>query len=1151
MNVNELKQKIYDLFLLIPGERDLGFLQVAFSGEAIGDIAVAVIELCIEDKLVIGTRGIGLPTTQVNSAEDGLDSKVVAPDSSVDSFESDDVDAQEGNGEQDNFITPQGMNDACASCDQVSAAESLDSTDSNDYLPEDEIEALIAGLKSSPNHPSFAVDAKESALDVVENPEGAALVDDHNGSEDDSTKNNFISDQAIHFNAPVFWSEPIDVLKLSVRPYNALKNAGIHTISNLIERFESLYSLDGMGEGSLKETQNALDAVAMPFRSDITKMQCLALRSATKSDAFLVDEFGIVRRAPQDIDALSGDIIQNGNTPDAGLRLSGIESLSLADKYMRKLRSAGIMTVGDIVSAGKRGLMDIRHAGMLFVEMVCSAVDSFYEEHGQAAPAWNAPLFPMISPADYLKQFDNATVMVLYSARALCEQRNYSVVSDAFDILMAPVAKRCLDSGMTPNTASDELVRNLESRPELRDSCRATLKERCDNALAEIGPCPDVHIPEGDLWCDLAKSLDDPRLSLDEGSRVIHVRHYLSHEWARLQEGFSFELLRMRFQGSTLQQVGEAHSITRERVRQLTEKALASRPVLAEDTWRQFFDTYEMSQEQFHAVTGLPVESFMYLQMTSKTRRSDRVRLSLALDDPNVNQTVKDNLSRPGVLDDLLVVNGQVIRLNKQSILEYLAFEHAADKTISIQDYMKLYEEFLAEYNLADDERFDTSGLRAFVAYIDRMDFVLNARVPGDEEGEKAGLRAYDASTKDFSKLKSFIESLANRNIEVSTAWIMRLPEAQSILRELDIRNEYELHLLLNKYCEDMSGIELDRVPMITLGNADRNEQILSVLKELGPSSAEDISKVYEERFGVRRATFRGSFLRSIEQYRTGDVYSYVDTSMDSTAAETLNRLLSGVANFCTIEEIERQLRSQCPSFGNGPITTAEVKPYGFEVSGALLVRMTCDLHAVFASLIERSGRFSLGLGEFTPEICSNEIFMSELKKAQRAFSVIEVNKDRFFSIREFESLSQPLTAEYFKAFLDQTIEEAKPDTPFNAYTLGMQDKLGCLRDVGETLGIGNYFIDSVLAQGYVGNQIKRTSMADTPLYCKTTGSFTSIEVLEEIIKPSGRMKVLDVQKVLAATYNVRLIPAQIRSIASRGGMRLSDLGNSIIVDSE
>lgn len=1151
MNVNELKQKIYDLFLLIPGERDLGFLQVAFSGEAVGDIAVAVIELCIEGKLVIGARGIGLPSAQANSGENGLDSKVIAPDSSVDSFERDDVDAQEVSVEQDNFFTQQDMNDASASCDQVSAADSFDSTNSNDYLPEDEIEALIAGLKSSPNHPSFAVDAKESAPDAVENLDDTSVVDDQDGSEDDSTKNNSISNQAIHLNAPVFWSESIDVLNLSVRPYNALKNAGIHTIRNLIERFESLYALDGMGEGSLKETSKALESVAASLRSDISKMQCLALRSVTKSDMFLVDEFGIVRRAPQDIDALSGDIIQNGNAPDAGLRLSGIESLNLADKYMRKLRSTGITTVGDIVSAGKRGLMDIRHAGMLFVEMVCSAVDSFYKEHGHAAPAWNAPLFPMISPADYLKQFDNATVMVLYSARALCEQRNYSVVSDAFDILMAPEAKRCLDSGMTPNAASDELVRNLESRPELRDSCKTTLREWCDNALAEIGPCPDVHIPEGDLWCDLAKSLEDPRLSVDEGSRVIRVRHYLAHEWARLQEGFSFELLRMRFQGSTLQQVGEAHSITRERVRQLTEKALASRPVLAEDTWRQFFDTYEMSQEQFHAVTGLPVESFMYLQMTPKTRRSDRVRLSLALDDQNVNQTIKDNLSRPGVLDDLLVVNGQAIRLNKQSILKYLAFEHAADKTISIQDYMKLYEEFLVEYNLADDDRFDTNGLRAFVAYIDRMDFVLNARVPGDDEGEKAGLRAYDASTKDFSKLKSFIESLAYRNIEVSTAWIMRLPEAQSILRELDIRNEYELHLLLNKYCEDMPGIELGRVPMITLGNADRDEQILSVLKELGPSSAEDISKVYEERFGVRRATFRGSFLRNIEQYRTGDVYAYADTSMDSAAAETLGRLLSGVADFCTVEEIERQLRSQCPTFGSGHITTAQVKPYGFEVSGALLVRMTCDLHAVFASLIERSGRFSLGLGEFTPEICSNDIFMSELKKAQRAFSVIEVNKDRFFSIREFESLSQPLTAEDLKAFLDQTIEEAKPDTPFNAYTLGMQDRLGRLRDVGETLGIGNYFIDSVLAQGYVGNQVKRTSMADTPLYCKTNGSFTSIEVLEEIIKPSGRMKVFDVQKVLAATYNVRLIPAQIRSIASRGGMRLSDMGNSIIVDGE
>lgn len=928
MTVNELKHKLYDLFVLLEGTHGLDFLKSAFHDAQRGDIAIAVIELCMEGKLVISPAGISLPSRNVEASETIATDDAAPAESRVEQCPVEHVEVESRVLTKDSTETGEEECSRSADADPLKCRAEFeaaaDTATNQDYLPEEEIEALIAKLQSSPNHPKFATGAAEADVDLANN---CRTEDDESNilsDPEDSEQNDSNAAHEAQCDKPVFWTDSIDVLRLSTRSQNALHTTGIYTLRDLIANLGSIDSIDGMGEGSLKEIRHALECAALPFDDVLSYDQCLALRSVVNSDRFLVDMLGVVRIAPQISEMLLAEDSRTGAIVEDGLGLSGIESLSLPVKYERRLKTAGISTVGEIIAAGKRGLMDIRNAGMQFVETVCGAVDAFYESHSQSAPQWHAPHFRKLSHADFLKQFDSGVSIALYSARAQCERRHYALVSDAFDILLAPLAKRCLDAGKTLEETAEELVNVLEQMLELRDRCKMTLIEWCEQALSSGDEHAEVNVPEGELWHELAKSLDDARFDFEENRRVIHVRLLLASEWAQSQEGFPFDLLGMRLQGSTLQELGDNYSITRERVRQLTEKALSTRPRLAEDAWQQFFDAYNMDEGQFCSVTGLPAESYAYLCMTSTTRKSNRKNLLLALEDENVPQDVKSRLA-----------------------------------------------------------------------------------------------------------------------------------------------------------------------------------------------------------------------------------YKCEGTSMDSDTSKALAVLLAEVQDFCAAEDIERKLRLQSPSFGNGTISTADVKLFGFETSGALIVRSSCDLHALFANLISKNGRFSLGLGEFPPAICSNEVFMSELSKAQRAFIVIEVNKGRFFSIREFEALSDPLRSEDFRSFLERTIDEAEPDVPFNAFTLGSQGKLGGLLAAGQTLGIGDYFVDAVLAQGYADGRIKCMSMADTPLYCKTDGQFTSTELLKEIIEPNNRMKVLDIQKVLASKYNVRLIPAQIRSIATRGGLRVSNPGDSIIVNNE
>ncbi len=60
MTNEDLKQKIEELFELLKGARELSFLQLAFSNVSKEDIALAVLELCLEGKLCANPEGISL-----------------------------------------------------------------------------------------------------------------------------------------------------------------------------------------------------------------------------------------------------------------------------------------------------------------------------------------------------------------------------------------------------------------------------------------------------------------------------------------------------------------------------------------------------------------------------------------------------------------------------------------------------------------------------------------------------------------------------------------------------------------------------------------------------------------------------------------------------------------------------------------------------------------------------------------------------------------------------------------------------------------------------------------------------------------------------------------------------------------------------------
>lgn len=628
----------------------------------------------------------------------------------------------------------------------------------------------------------------------------------------------------------------------------------------------------------------------------------------------------------------------------------------------------------------------------------------------------------------------------------------------------------------------------------------------------------------------LADGLDgtDPRLP-DEPVSL--------DEWISSLPPREAELLDERLEGATLQEVGDGHGLTRERVRQICARALDRRPAIEEDRYLPLFEKYAFDEEAFDDATLQSHRVFNYLSIVATSKKGDRLPLESAMNDPELSEDFKSRLLESGALSSLTDFYGEAIPARKSEIISRLVLKHAKEEPISLEELLSLYENFLAERGIPSEGTLASYGIRALGAYIDRMDTVINAHVPIDENGLRKGIRYFDFREKDLAPLVSLMQSLSSRNIEVSARYIFELPEAQDALRKLDIRNEYELHAVLQLHCPDIPGVKLGRVPMVTLGAGDRHAQVVDLIEELSPVSTDRLSSEYERRYGVRSDTFAGTFLKDFDRYYHDGRYSISRASITDDQRAYLASLFDGVPDYVETDAVVGRFLARYPDWQGDLLSPENLRGTGYSLSRNLLMRDGVDFHETFSRLIASHDRFVLGKGEFSPTVSDNEVFLSELNKAKRAWKVIEVLDRHFLSIREFERAVPPLGANDFEAFLGSVVESVEASVPFNCRSLRKMGLTAHLDATARSMDLGDSFIDSVLEMGYVGGRIKRTSINGKPVHCITAGQFSADDLLRYLTLPDGSLPVSDAVRILDERYGISILPAQVRAIAKRGGM--------------
>ena len=618
----------------------------------------------------------------------------------------------------------------------------------------------------------------------------------------------------------------------------------------------------------------------------------------------------------------------------------------------------------------------------------------------------------------------------------------------------------------------------------------------------------------------------------------------LLEEWVDSLSGNRKRVIGERLDGKTLQDIACSLDLTRERVRQIEKSALDARPSLEEDSYANLFIHYDFTERSFCAATKESVRVFNYLKMAFKKQAKDVTRKPLCelIDDDTVPSSIKETVLKGGVDDEYLYDDGVKVRINKEAILEHLLSLIPNQNAISITELLEKYTAFIFEYGIAERKGIDPTSLRAFDSCTQRYENMLSVPVSGSQQGRM--IRLFDSSV-DFEALKEVLRAHSHDDIECSADLLMQRADIAQVVEQMGLRNGFELHVVVGKYLQEIEGVKLKRIPMIGLGSFSREDQILDLIKEVGPVSAQDLSEAYERRYGMRADTFRGSCLKDFSTMLHDGVYQYRLSELDEPQQAFVVEVVNKKHGYMPIEELKKEFADRFPDSSLISINREALLRLGFRISDELVVSDDCDIAKEFSHLIAENDFFDAATPGLSPEVINNSEFVSELNKALRKFEVLEYQPKRYMNISVLKRSSGAFTEGDVLDYMRSAIDYMEQDVPYSIKSLrdvGFSHKLD---SVGLELGLDNRFYESIIAQGYVGGAIKRTSMGSAMMFCKKIGWFSSVDVLQYVVSEGGKLSLESLQEALLEWFGVEVSLLMLKNMIRRSGLvydRTTDL---------
>ena len=927
----------------------------------------------------------------------------------------------------------------------------------------------------------------------------------------------------------------IDDIGLSTRSSNALHRAGAHTVGDMLKyNEESLLKIRNLGAKAVEEIIKKIDEYnALASEDSNSEETSVEIFVPEDFDAWLTDS---VNRQ------LFVDWLQEKDTRVVALEL-------LSPRAYNRLMLSGYTKIYQIAFLSADNLMMISNMDMVSASEIEQSVAryirsvkaEFFENLAATSNVVDSPK----TISDYLKIKE-------YRLRI----KEFALTNDITleEMILTTRAKNRLSAGGCKNISDivtlghSELVKKYKTGAGTADEILGCIHEYLSDNESRIMAylSGDVESLYDDdtikkMILNLYKyagfkglSLDDfisllnlpEQISVDRVKKVIgqliadKKLEYVDYRCYRIYTRFedyleacdsiddrSREVLRRRLMGETLEQIGIALEITRERVRQIAKKesealrksysATTGMLYFDEDYYSHLISTYELDRKDGEKWLGIPSSVWYYLELFGikrGTKDLNEALMDLEGLEAGMRLKIKNYLNR-----NKLFVDGVWVE-KKRSDLESVVVRKFCQENVSFDDFCEIYNDFLRQEEIPyDDKIYYTEEVKRTrenrLCEADFLLWKLNKQ-----------MRYYDIASRDYTELLDVLNLDSYENIEISTVKFMR--DYPDIMIKYDIRDQYELHNLLRKIIPEGSyhDFHCGRMPDIEFGKFDRDAAITSLLMDSAPISKTDFADLVSDIYGYDPAVVMGSYFNCINAYYHDGMFTVDHKQMTSDNMIALKNALTD--DFYYISEIREIYNKIVPNSDSEEINTYNLKTMGLVVYPRYVLQNYSTLDSYFYDLLTRED--VVDITSYRNRFGYVQAFSIKLMELKRNLEIVEFLPNQIINIRKLERSGA--TREKIQDFCD-VVYDAVPDGEY--FSIKSLKKGGFESELFD-LGFEDWFYANLL---HSDNRFTIGNMFGTLIIYKGNADITIKSFLMHLICGYGMVDMIDLQNELNDGY--------------------------------
>lgn len=776
----------------------------------------------------------------------------------------------------------------------------------------------------------------------------------------------------------------IESLNLSVRSYNCLKRQGINKVSEFVKlSAEDLYDIRNMGRQSVEEVLATISCI-LNGSVGISKKEKILHYIDERTICNEPSSIVYVTSSGSYTDDMSVAELNLSKRPSGILNRSGFntvyELIQTNYEDVKRLRGMGNGSLTEIIDVLKKSII-------LYFDV---DTDDFLIKKIEG-------LFSVDYENCKLKSKD----ILLSSIRDLLYKNKEKFVSY--------VDEYCFeDVDFLHTIYSTDQIKNA-----LKRCICELIKGRVLHAEEIREKMPASFIKTGLLKTVLREMISDKKLMEVEDGLEIYLPTIIEFIEEQIEDN-AYRALKYRLLGKTLEETGTEMGITRERARQLQKKALSRVPNLRENRLVYWYEKYDIGKDDFVSLFRLEEISYNYIKIISE--KKGNLPIEELFEDKKVTTSILIRLQEI-MKKYKILIKDEYVPIVREAIIRKLLEKYYSVSDCEVSELYALYNRVLADNGLANDEKLKWVSERAFEARLSDREYVLS------KYGRK--VRYYNLEEYDLEYLFDGLGLQNYVGLEISTLKLYK--DNRELMFDYNILDEYELHNIMKKRENLLQkySVRMGRMPLLVVGEFDRESQVRKLLFKLAPIELFDFVKAYENEYGVRAETVQANFITYIDEFYHNSMLSVDFKPMDDDETKIMSGILED--DFYFIDDIEKKFCSFFDERDVEKINSYNLKRLGFKVYSNYVIRDTYEsADAYFTEFLLKKPY--IDLNEIDQRIKYLQSFYSVLNRHRMEYCLLELRQDYYVLYDEFCRLYPGITRSDFIQFSTEVYEFATDD---------------------------------------------------------------------------------------------------------------------------